>query len=376
MKPSILQAWRRLCAKGATVIFGFDAACRYVIESAAMRDSLEIPRTFEVQIEPLGQGEHNANFLMTLPGGAHAVLRINFVSQMGLEQQTTYEFAALRELESSGVVPRALFLDDSKSVIEQGVLVESYRPGTWLDYANAQAMTRAAQLLAQVHAVVPAVDCTLERPQNPLQAQLEECSGYIAEYAAFDGCDARALQTIEALFDAAQAYIAGMPAPAAADCAHILNTELVASHFLLPDAAAMSNAPGGVDAESAPAGCICDWEKPIIGEVAQDIAYFLSPTTTIWDTPHVLDDAQRQTFIDEYWHAVGARFDRGQFDLRLRAYVMTNCLRGITWSARAISQYARQTAQITNQKTRNKLGIYISTDFLDMVRRRFFSGVR
>lgn len=54
----------------------------------------------------------------------------------------------------------------------------------------------------------------------------------------------------------------------------MLNTEAVSDHFLIPE-----DAPDD--------GHMVDWEKPVVGEVAQDVAYFLAPTTTIWSTDFV-----------------------------------------------------------------------------------------
>lgn len=57
------------------------------------------------------------------------------------------------------------------------------------------------------------------------------------------------------------------------DCAHIQNTEATADQFLVED---------------GEPGFMIDWEKPIVGEVAQDVAYFLAPTSTIWQDGPIL----------------------------------------------------------------------------------------
>ena len=147
-------------------------------------------------------------------------------------------------------------------------------------------------------------------------------------------------------------------AQGAPDSGHILNTEGVRVHFLLNDDGS---------------GHMVDWEKPILGEVAQDIAYFLSPTTTIWDTEFVFSESERTLFLDEYWKCVGDRFPKGSFDERFLLYMMTNCLRGITWSANAMVDYADPDHPLKNERTRKKLGHYLDLRFLEYVGRTFFA---
>lgn len=108
------------------------------------------------------------------------------------------------------------------------------------------------------------------------------------------------------------------------DCAHIQNTEATADQFLVED---------------GEPGFMIDWEKPIVGEVAQDVAYFLAPTSTIWQDGPILTPAECERFVSDYWDAVDGRFPRGGFDARFAAFSMTNNLRGVTWSCQAWVDY-------------------------------------
>ena len=111
----------------------------------------------------------------------------------------------------------------------------------------------------------------------------------------------------------------------------------------------------------------------MLGEVAQDVAYFLSPTTTIWDSDVVFDAEGRTQFLDAYWEAVGGRFPRGSFDARFPAYRMVNALVGITWSCNAWVEYRDPARPLRNERTLRLLPTYFSEEFLDLVRRDCFA---
>ena len=67
------------------------------------------------------------------------------------------------------------------------------------------------------------------------------------------------------------------------------------------------------------------------------------------------------------------RFDRASFEKRFPAYVATNALRGITWSAHAWVDYHGTDLPLRNQKTFERLGIYLDEAFLDQVEQICFA---
>ena len=385
---------------------GADEAAKYLRESRALREALGISPTAELAAEPLAQGEHNANFWFRHPDtGEKIVLRLNYASQLGLENQVSYEYAALKTLEPSGRAPRPLFVDDSKTVIGRGVLAMEFCGGDLLDYERAGDVDEAARALADVHSVRASEGCGLLQPADPLREQLEECVRLFGVYRRWAHAEERVVSAVDRLLSRGEDAV--RTAPAARDRGHVLNTEAIAAHFLVSHegAAARSAACGTENARGAGAAAsaaapsnsaaapsesaaalsvarssatapitrVVDWEKPILGEAAQDVAYFLSPTTTIWDVDYLFDDDERAAFVETYWRAVDGRFSRDGFDSRFSAYVMTNCLRGITWSASAIVEYHDPTRALKNEKTAARLDRYVSPEFLAMVERRFFS---
>ncbi|MGL5257275.1 MAG: hypothetical protein ACRC76_09555 [Proteocatella sp.] len=113
-------------------------------------------------------------------------------------------------------------------------------------------------------------------------------------------------------------------------------------------------------------------EKPILGDVAQDLGHFLAPTTTFWKTDNILDENEMKYFLDNYKTAVNYKFDIEDLQERVNIYIPINCLRGLTWCAMALVQYQEEDRLIKNEDTFKKLKQYMAEDFLDMIKTRFF----
>ena len=72
-----------------------EVAQTYCMNAPGLREVLGLPYGSTLELEPLAQGEHNANFLVQAEGDSRTfVLRINYSSQMGLDDQIGYEYAA------------------------------------------------------------------------------------------------------------------------------------------------------------------------------------------------------------------------------------------------------------------------------------------
>lgn len=347
-----------------------EVAQAYCMNAPGLREVLGLPYGSTLELEPLAQGEHNANFLVQAEGDSRTfVLRINYSSQMGLDDQIGYEYAALSALRGSGRTPRPLHVDGSKTVVDHGVLVEEYLPGDLLDLENEAQVEETARVLADIHAVPVSTSCELLRPPNQLQAQLDTARGMFENYKASAFAEPPVVQRVEGLFTQAQAALKARGADdvvsavstastaAAAPIVSVVNTEAVPSHFLF---------------DTTGRGAMVDWEKPILGNPAQDVAYFLSPTSTIWDSEVVFTAQQREAFVDAYRTAVDGRFPLEAFDADLPLFVMTNALIGITWSCNAWVEYHDPSRPLQNEKTRAKLGIYRERTFLDVVERLCF----
>ena len=107
-------------------------------------------------ILPLAQGEYNMNYLLQ-QGEKRLVFRVNLGSQIQRDDQIQYEYGALEILAESGVTPKPFFLDDSKSVLDYGVLIMEYLPGEAFLYPRD--FRKAGRLFAQIHSFL--INCLM-----------------------------------------------------------------------------------------------------------------------------------------------------------------------------------------------------------------------
>lgn len=332
-------------------------ATEYLRANRELWEALGIEDGSSLTAAPLAQGEHNANYWFAHPAtGERYVLRFNYISQLELVDQVGYEYAVLEELAPSRCTPKPLYADNSRRYAPRGVLVMEYVGGQMLDFEDSAQLSCAAKMLADVHAVVPHQSGALLRPGDALADLIAECERMYALYEASPLADPVVKGYIQRFFDKAREQLAIKPDPA--EYNHIISTEMVSAHFLIDD-----------DARS---GHIVDWEKAIVGEATRDVAYFLAPTTTIWDTDFIFTPDARDAFVEEYWDAVAGRFERGCFDARFDAYTMGNCLRGMTWSAMAWVQYHDPAHPLKNAKTFEKLKVYLSKEFMELLARDYY----
>jgi len=346
-----------------------EQAAAYLQGNAELRAAVGAGAGDELEPQRLGEGEHNLNYRFRVPStDATYVLRVNVAAQPFHDNQIAYEFAALQALAPSGCTPAPVFLDDTPAALGKGVLVEEFLPGAELDFDNLQPgqVECAVRLMADVHAVPVAPDCPLHRPADPLSELFAECVERFRLYRASAFEDARFTRWGERFIAAAGDGLRSSTPPSAEDRAHIVNTEPLPSHFLLP------HPQNGHRPDSPSRGAFIDWERAIVGEAAQDVAYFTAPTTTFWDSEYLMTRDAAAEAVEQYWRAVDGRFARGSFDERYRLYRMMTALRSVTWCCRALITYGAGSAAHQTSKTAAKLPVYLSDDFMDLVARECF----
>ena len=350
------------------------SAHSYLNENDALRIAVKACREDVLEPQFLGMGEHNLNYSFEVPSnGCRYVLRINVVSQPFHDDQVSYEFEALSQLQACGRVPKAVYLDSSSDAPGKGAMVIGFCEGEQLDFDHLRPgdLRCAAQIMADVHAVKPSPECGLFQPKDPLKTLFDECVRRYELYRSSAFEDARVSKWVESFISAAET--ATHTSCSAEDCAHIVTTEPLPSHFLIPERASDEAATaGGVGRFCEEPGYFVDWERPVIGEVAQDIAYFVSPTTTFWDSEYLFPFDEVQDFVEEYWRAVDGRFARGSFDERFKAFRMMTALRSATWCCRALVRNGSRNRKYSSGKSMAKLPTYLSDDFMHMLARDCF----
>lgn len=342
-------------------VIDIDQLQAYVDANDTLHDALGVARNAPLPLRPFAQGEYNANYAFDVEDGNGTpiplLLRVNLGSQMHLDHQIEYEMEALRLLEPSGRVPHVWFVDGSRTAFPYGIGVEDRLPGRPLRYETDLAV--AAQILSDVHAVSVPDSCHLVQPSHPVVAIVEECEQMFAAYCAWSKADQTLVERIGRLFDKARAVAqrdAELPSPARL-C--VVNTEVNSSNFLVND---------GVAERSY----LIDWEKPVLGEPAQDLAHFLVPTTTYWKTTTILDRGQMEAFVDAYLASVAGRFDTSGLRERLDDYLAVTCLRGISWCAMALAEYEDGGRASSNADTYAKIKEYLQPEFLAFIARDYY----
>ena len=280
------------------------------LRSDAFLSPLAIPSGTELEFAVLGQGEYNLNYAFIHPvTGQKLVLRINTGSQMHLDDQIGYEYAALEALTSSGRTPKPICCYP-----EQKMLVMEWLPGRALDYRTD--MDIAARILADIHCTPVPESCRLLQPGYPAQAIYEECLEMVQHYFDWENADPVVCGLLRQLID----EIGKLPLRENSDAPLcMINTELNSGNFL-------------IDGENSH---LVDWEKPLLSEPAQDLGHFLVPTTTFWKTDVILTPEEVKDFTRKYIEAVDGRMDCSALPRRLPLFFTVTCLRGVTWCAMA-----------------------------------------
>lgn len=313
------------------------------------RQALQLPEKIEEEYQLLAQGEYNRNYLFTHPAtGQKLLFRVNYGSQMHLEDQIGYEYQALKLLENSGRTPRPFYVDGSCVKIPHGVMVMEYLPGGPLDYGRDLAL--AAECLADIHRVKADGARFLIRAENPLKAILDECEEMFQKYVDSPLADKDKIRKIQNMLKKGGNRVDAL-SPAPYLCC--INTELNSTNFLI----------NGKKNKNY----LIDWEKPLYGDPAQDLGHFLAPTTTFWKTDVILEQKEMEGFIQEYICRAGQFMDVSGLRERTFVYIPVTCLRGITWCAMAWIEYQEPGKTIFNASTFHKLEQYLDMEFLDRI---------
>lgn len=343
------------------------------IRNSKYRNALCMPAEVSETYSMLAQGEYNVNYLFAHPiTGRKLILRVNTGSQMHLERQIEYEAHALDLLKGCGRTPEVLYVDGSKSFIPYGVMVMEFLPGRYPSYESRGDMNGVMRCMADVHSTpippeevvcgepfgedaVPGDTVRLIAPGSSTGAILDECESMLSVYMDSPLGDAATKTRLRRLLDRGH-VIAGQGSSGHAVTRCCINTELNSTNFLVDD-------DGYVR--------LVDWEKPLYGDPAQDIAHLLAPTTTFWKTDTILSSAETERLTGEYIEAVDGRFSTCGIRERIYQLITITCLRGLTWCAMAWVQYQDPDKLIANESTRKKLDDYLSDSFLTDIENRF-----
>lgn len=325
----------------------FEGLCD-LVQTQNYRSALDLPDEVVETYEPLARGEYNVNFTFIHPKSKKRfVLRVNLASQMHLENQIAYEYNALKLLESSNRTPHAYYCDATKSICKNGILVEEFLTGKPLHYDNDLDFFEASRIFADIHSISVSNNCGLIKETSAYKAIFDE-SVYMANIYLNSSV---ATHTGKKLVESTIAHCENVLASAnySDPRISIVNSEVNSSNFLM-------------NGEST--GYLIDWEKPILGDVAQDLGHFLADTTTLWKSEVLIAKKQKSDFMDSYIEAVNGRFVDDDIKARALDLAEFTKLRGITWCAMAYSQHIEGIYTLSDEYTLNKCKRYLEDYFV------------
>ncbi len=301
-----------------------------------------------ILVSPLAQGEYNINYLLSGPT-SNAVFRINIASQINRPDQILYEYKALQLLRHSGVTPQPYHVDDSKELIDKGILIMEYLPGRMLDYTTD--IGAAAKVFSTIHQVqVAPEENHLIREKQPLTLIFDECSGLLENYFTATIADQEIVSLLKDILAWAaenktkEKYYQDDPY----QC--IVNTEVNSGNFIVNDKNQTTH--------------LIDWEMPRWGDPSSDLCHFISPLTTLWKTDYRIDAAATELFLHTYKNHMQSQPLKDTLDERMRLKMPYVLLRGISWSAMAWVAYQQDFAGVRNEQTWKTLTRYMNASFI------------
>jgi aminoglycoside phosphotransferase (APT) family kinase protein len=225
----------------------------------------------------LAAGEYNENYLVDCRSGP-VVVRLNHGSQLGLNDQISYEFKVLKAVAPSGVTPKPLFLDSDPAGLESGLMLMEYLPGRPLDYARD--LPKAARIFARIHAITPEPGLIVQA--DPVADLAAESLGLIERYPKhpLPEVGKRLLAYHEMVLK-----LRGETWPLFADESLVMaNTEVNSGNFII--------GPRG--------DFLVDWEKAVTTTRHQDLGHFMVLTTTRWKADVTLSPDDKRSFLAAY----------------------------------------------------------------------------
>ena len=313
------------------------------IEKNQLTKKLRLQGPYTVKF--LAQGEYNQNFLISDEKSRY-IFRLNYGSQLHLDNQIRYEYQALKWLERTGRTPKVYYVDDSRQSFDQGLLIMEFLLGEPLDYHKD--LLEASKIFGRIHK--QPIDETAEKifvkeKSTILSARVTECQKLLEPVLKSEFVPLQAQKQLASALDDCQKNIHKQKFFIDLDQWCINNTEVNSHNFII-----------------GKQGFLIDWEKPVISHPVQDISQFLASTTTLWRSNLILTQRAKRDFLSDY--LAETHVDVATFEEALRIYHPYLMLRALSWSAMAFDSYQKDTKQLKNQEIFEKVSSYLAEDFL------------
>ncbi len=263
-----------------------------------------------VEIHKMTPGSYNLNFHISVET-KEFIFRVNIDQQSGLNRQVQYEYNALKFLRGHGLAPDVYHLDDTKQYFEFDILIEQYLEGPYLLLEKSY-LPQVAALLAKLHSL-DHHGVNFICWQDPLKDTYEFVQNDIAHYKTRKTAEEKIITQSERTLKEIGLRISKSKLPFQADSLN--HTDVGCDNFI----------------RTAEGLRMIDWEKPRVDDCSYDLSCFLSEPAELWCSPHVLNAAEREAFIEEYARLRGKSAELLKKKIRIREPMVS--LHWILWGA-------------------------------------------
>ena len=263
-----------------------------------------------VEIHKMTPGSYNLNFHISV-GVKEFIFRVNIDQQSGLSRQVQYEYNTLKFLQGHGLAPDVYHLDDTRQYFEFDILIEQYLEGPHLLLEKSY-IPQVAASLAKLHSL-DHHGVNFISWQDPLKDTYEFVQNDIAHYKTRKTAEENIITQSERTLEEIGLRILKSDLPFQADSLN--HTDVGCDNFI----------------RTAAGLRMIDWEKPRVDDCSYDLSCFLSEPAELWCSPHVLNAAEREAFIEEYARLSGKSVELLRKKIRIREPMVS--LHWILWGA-------------------------------------------
>jgi thiamine kinase-like enzyme len=263
-----------------------------------------------VGIHKMTPGSYNLNFHISVET-KDFIFRVNIDQQSGLSRQVQYEYDTLKFLQGHGLAPDVYHLDDTRQYFEFDILIEQYLEGPYLLLEKSY-LPQVAASLAKLHSLDHHGVNFISWP-DPLKDTYEFVQNDIAHYKTRKTAEEKIIAQSERTLEAIGLRVSKSDLPFQADSLN--HTDVGCDNFI----------------RTAEGLRMIDWEKPRVDDCSYDLSCFLSEPAELWCSPHVLNAAEREAFIEEYARLRGKSAELLRKKIRVREPMVS--LHWILWGA-------------------------------------------
>ena len=271
---------------------------------------LGVQNMASVDIHKMTPGSYNLNFHISVES-KEFIFRVNIDQQSGLSRQIQYEYNALKFLQGHGLAPDVYHLDDTRQYFEFDILIEQYLEGPYLLLEKSY-LPQVAALLAKLHSLDHHGVNFISWP-DPLKDTYEFVRNDIAHYKTRKSAEEKIITQSERALEEIGLRISKSDLPFQADSLN--HTDVGCDNFI----------------RTVEGLRMIDWEKPRVDDCSYDLSCFLSEPAELWCSPHVLNAAEREAFIEEYARLRGMSAELLRKKIRIREPMVS--LHWILWGA-------------------------------------------